>query len=719
MKRLLLRVIAPGVALLAVLLWQIGEAQRRHDVQVTEAATARLAERIDAEFAILAHELNLFAHLPSVQDGDRDRMTRDAAQLSLHLRGWLALVENGGDQHASFSPEGDAGAGDASPPATRSADFNRVVVSDIHPEFDLELPVFSLSKRLNHATFTDHSLVLTVAVSRLAQKLTDLDLPPAGVAAIVDGSGQVIAGNADVPIPQLTAIPNGLAQALASGPQGSTTRDLDGFGSPQSVTGWQGLTNAPGWVVVVSLPEGQPGAAYGSLALPAALVLLTLLLLVGRHSLMARLERHKPVQAVAQGDESPLLAQDVAILRREAARQDEQKSMLLHDMRAALLGTQELIQRLSVTNRDPAQTFYLGSALAAIRRTLRMIEDSEAILPNSFADNLAETVADNLAGPTLANGSGLPRTIVSRMPALRDSLSRLEPFAPHSLLASLPPLVEGQAQRNGTVLTVDLARDMPWLLGDPTQIGQIVLNLLGNAAKFTRKGVVSLAARVEPLGDRPQRACLIITVTDTGPGIAPDELDQIFAPRFRGAQRGDHEIEGSGLGLCIVKRLVDAMQGSIAVKSAVGQGSTFTLTLPLDLVRPVARPEPGTAPDLLMGRRVLLVDDDPTMLLAGSKALQRAGAQVRLANTAADALAACRDASPDAFVLDLNMPGIDVAELVRAIRRMPKLQGRPIIAFSGKMDAQRVAECRAMGFDAAIQKDADLSQAVSDVLAAA
>ena len=94
MKRLLLRVIAPGVALLAVLLWQIGEAQRRHDVQVTEAATARLAERIDAEFAILAHELNLFAHLPSVQDGDRDRMTRDAAQLSLHLRGWLALVEN-------------------------------------------------------------------------------------------------------------------------------------------------------------------------------------------------------------------------------------------------------------------------------------------------------------------------------------------------------------------------------------------------------------------------------------------------------------------------------------------------------------------------------------------------------------------------------------------------------------------------------------------------
>jgi two-component system chemotaxis response regulator CheY len=145
----------------------------------------------------------------------------------------------------------------------------------------------------------------------------------------------------------------------------------------------------------------------------------------------------------------------------------------------------------------------------------------------------------------------------------------------------------------------------------------------------------------------------------------------------------------------------------------------FTLTLPLDLARPVEQSEPDAVPNLLVGRRVLLVDDDPTMLLAGSKALQRAGAQVRLANTAEDALAACQDASPDAFVLDLNIPGVDVVALVRAIRRMPELKERPIIAFSAKMDAQRAAECRAMGFNAAIQKDADLSQMVAEVLKAA
>jgi signal transduction histidine kinase/CheY-like chemotaxis protein len=509
-------------------------------------------------------------------------------------------------------------------------------------------------------------------------------LPPAAVAAIVDSSGQLIGGGADVPMPQLTAIPQGFAEQLASQRQGSTNSDVLGFGSPQSVTGWESLSNAPGWAVVVSLPKGQPGAAYGSLAVPTALVLLSLILLVGRHALIARLERASDAQAVTPTDAITPLVQDVETLRRDAALRDEHVSMLSHDMRTALLGTQDLIQRITVASRDPGQTFHLNAALAATGRMLRMI-DPQMMRPEAGA----------------------------------QSLSRLEPFSPYTLLASLPPLIEGPAQKNGTRLSVDLASNMPWLLGDATQIGQIVLNLLGNAAKFTRNGAVYLAARVEPMPDASQCGRLVITVTDTGPGIASDELSKIFTSRFRGAQQVDQQIEGSGLGLSIVKRLVDAMQGSIAVNSVVGQGSMFTLTLPLDLARPVERREPDAVPNLLVGRRVLLVDDDPTMLLAGSKALQRAGAQVRLANTAEDALAACQDASPDAFVLDLNIPGVDVAELVRAIRRMPELKARPIIAFSAKMDAQRAAECRAMGFDAAIQKDADLSLAVADVLLAA
>ena len=699
MKGWLLRVIAPGVPLLAVLLWQVAETQRAHDMQVTQAMTAQLAESIDAEFALLAHELDLFARLPSVQDGDLPRITRDAAQVSLYLRGWLSLVENGTDQHAFLVPQGlsveaasedheqtqsDLAGGDTSLAQEGAADPDRVVVSAVRPGAEMELSVFTMSKRVKDKTFPDHSLVLTVAVSRLAQKLSGLALPPAAVAAIVDSSGQLIGGGSDVPMPQLTAIPQGFAEQLASQRQGSTNSDVLGFGSLQSVTGWESLSNAPGWAVVVSLPKGQPGAAYGSLAVPAALVLLSLILLVGRHALIARLERASDAQAVTPTDAITPLVQDVETLRRDAALRDEHVSMLSHDMRTALLGTQDLIQRITVSSRDPGQTFHLNAALAATGRMLRMIDPQ-------------------MTGPE----------------AGAQSLSRLEPFSPYTLLASLPPLIEGPAQKNGTRLSVNLASNMPWLLGDATQIGQIVLNLLGNAAKFTHNGAVYLAARVEPMPDASQRGRLVITVTDTGPGIASDELSKIFTSRFRGAQQVDQQIEGSGLGLSIVKRLVDAMQGSIAVNSVVGQGSMFTLTLPLDITEPVERRKLVAAPDLLIGWLVLLVDDDPTMLLAGSKALQRAGAQVLLASTAEDALSACRDASPDAFVLDLNIPGVDVVKLVRAIRRMPELKARPIIAFSANMDAQRAAECRAMGFDAAIQKDADLSLAVADVLLAA
>jgi signal transduction histidine kinase len=699
MKGWLLRVIAPGVPLLAVLLWQVAETQRAHDMQVTQAMTAQLAESIDAEFALLAHELDMFAYLPSIQDGDIPRITRDAEQVSLYLRGWLSLVQHDTGQHATVAPKGQSVATDDEAQARPGGDLadlnsnrasasaaerNRVVVSDVHLGAEMELSVFTLSKRLSDETLPTHNLVLTVAASRLSQKLSDLPLPPAAVAAIVDSSGQLIGGGADVPMPQLTEIPQGFAEQLAAQRQGSTNSDVAGFGSPKSVTGWESLSNAPGWAVVVSLPNGQPGAAYGSLAVPAALVLLSLILLVGRHSVIGRLERASDAQAATPMDAITPLVQDVETLRRDAALRDEQVSMLSHDMRTALLGTQDLIQRITVASRDPGQTFHLNAALAATGRMLRMI-DPQMMGPEAGA----------------------------------RSLSRLEAFSPYTLLASLPPLIEGPAQKNGTRLSVDLASNMPWLLGDATQIGQIVLNLLGNAAKFTRNGAVYLAAQVEPMPDASQRGRLVITVTDTGPGIDPDELSKIFTSRFRGAQQADQQIEGSGLGLSIVKRLVDAMQGNIAVNSVVGQGSMFTLTLPLELALPVERREPAAASDLLTGRRVLLVDDDPNMLLAGSKVLQRAGAQVRLANTAEDALAACQDTSPDAFVLDLNIPGVDVAELVRAIRRLPKLQGRPIIAFSGKMDAQRVAECRAMGFDAAIQKDADLSQAVSDVLLAA
>lgn len=356
--------------------------------------------------------------------------------------------------------------------------------------------------------------------------------------------------------------------------------------------------------------------------------------------------------------------------------------MLRHDMRTSILGTQDVIKRLMAADTSPNQGFHLSSVLTASNRMLRMIDDCQA------------TPTEEDAGP----------------------VARIAPFSPRALLADLAPMVEGVARKNGTILVTDIAENIPWMKGDAALIGQMVLNLLGNAAKFTRNGIVTLTARAEPVREAPAKARLVVSVADTGIGIAKKDLARIYNPRFRGSQSSDRPVEGSGLGLAIVKRLVDAMEGTITVDSTPGQGSVFKLVLPLELGQPPERAPEATRLDGLAGKRVLLVDDDPMMLIAGSKALQNGGALVQMAPSAEDALAACADTLPDAVVLDLNMPGVEIGQLLHKIRQTAAPAVFPVIAFSGNMGAARAAECRAMGFDAAIQKDGDLALTVAAVL---
>ncbi|MFZ9198207.1 MAG: ATP-binding protein [Paracoccaceae bacterium] len=697
MTRLRLLVIVPSLLLLGGLFFHVVEHERANDLLVTKAIMAKAADSIDDELSVLADELALFARLPSVQSGDLARVTEDAAQLSLHLRGWLMLVKNGPDPRDLLDPRqialepsrqgGDAGLQETTDDSANvsAVDPSPVTVSDAIYSDGLAMSVVTLTEPLRSGPLKDHRLVLHVSVARLAQKLLTLDLPPGGEAMLIDGAGQIIGSTNDVAHPEVMAVSGGLATALAIGDQGSIVGEIDGVSPSQSVTAWQRLSNAPGWTVVVTLPEGQPGVALGEVVVMDGFTVLGALLLLGLYVATEYRLRRADLRSQAQAQEIDRLEQDAQSLREADALRDEQLSMLYHDMRSSLMGTKDVIQGLLLTSRDRTQTFHLNSALASTGRLLRMFEDSQTSAPD-----------------------GKPKP-----------LSRLEPFSPHALLASLAPLIEGRAQRNGTVLSVDLATNMPWLSGDSVQIGQIVLNLLGNAAKFTKNGVVSLAGRVEPMPETRSRGRLVVTVTDTGPGIAPDDLSQIFTARFRAARSMEQSIEGSGLGLAIVKRMVDAMQGSITVTSVVGEGSQFTLTLPLDLARPAKSRSAKSKADLLSGKRVLLVDDDPMMLLAGSNLLQGAGAEVSLASTLEDTLAACRDALPDALVLDLNIPGVDVPELVRTIRDMPTLGQRPIIAFSASMTAERASDCRNMGFDAAIQKDADLPATLASVLPAA
>jgi len=439
----------------------------------------------------------------------------------------------------------------------------------------------------------------------------------------------------------------------------------------------------------VILPTGQPGGNRTAALLPAALAVTITALLALLHVRTDRLgqwadaARQAETRLQEQATDRAGQDKELRALRREAKLRDEHMAMLRHDMRTSILGTQDVIKRLIVADRTPNRGFDLSSVLTASNRMLRMIDDWQT-------------------GPSGADAR---------------PVARIAPFSPRALLADLAPMVEGVARKNGTIVTTDIAENIPWMKGDAALIGQLVLNLLGNAAKFTRNGIVTLTARAEPVRTAPSRARLVVSVTDTGVGISKQDLDRVFSPRFRGAQASDQPVEGSGLGLAIVKRLVDAMDGTITVDSVPGQGSEFKLVLPLEVALPPERAPEATPLDGLAGKRVLLVDDDPMMLMAGSKALQNAGALVLISATAEDALDACREADLDVLVLDLLMPGVEIEPLLQQIRQATAPRAIPVIAFSGNMDAARAAECRAMGFDAAIQKDADLALTVAAVLA--
>ena len=244
----------------------------------------------------------------------------------------------------------------------------------------------------------------------------------------------------------------------------------------------------------------------------------------------------------------------------------------------------------------------------------------------------------------------------------------LTSFPLASLVADAVGILQGQADIKGLALRVELDPALPQFVeGDPTRIRQILVNLLGNAIKFTERGEVLLAVRAGATagGTTP----VTFAVTDTGPGIAAD----VQARLFQKFEQADHSTTrrygGTGLGLAICKELVGLMGGAIAVDSRPGEGSCFTFTLPLAAA---AAPPPALAdqpPERHAYQlRILCAEDVRTNQIIIGALLEAMGHQVRVVDNGAEALAALRDADFDMVLMDGRMPLMDGEQATRAIR---------------------------------------------------
>jgi PAS domain S-box-containing protein len=277
-----------------------------------------------------------------------------------------------------------------------------------------------------------------------------------------------------------------------------------------------------------------------------------------------------------------------------------------------------------------------------------------------------------------------------------------------------------RAHRKGLELACHFDPDVPRsLIGDVSRLRQIIVNLIGNALKFTEKGEVILDIRVREHTD--EQVTLEFTVKDTGIGIPADKLDRIFGAFEQADTSTTRRYGGTGLGLAISSRLAELMGGTMWVDSEPGRGSTFGFTAVFEPGTGSDTPSYDDSEDLLQGMRILVVDDNATNRLILSEILRIKRAEPVLASSAAEGYAtACRardEGAPiDMVITDINMPDVDGFSLAERIRGEKGLDHLPIIALTSGMRSDDQEACRRIGIQQHLLKPVKQSELLDAIL---
>ncbi|KQY80187.1 response regulator [Pelomonas sp. Root1444] len=301
---------------------------------------------------------------------------------------------------------------------------------------------------------------------------------------------------------------------------------------------------------------------------------------------------------------------------------------------------------------------------------------------------------------------------LARIEAGRTELN-VAPVNLGDLLQTVVNLMRVKTDEKQLAFAFDAAAGLPEaVLADERRLRQVLLNLLGNAIKFTDAGTVTLRAAAEPQGQA--QVLLRLDVEDTGVGMRPDDLDRIFEP-FEQVGDAQRRSGGTGLGLAITRALVNDMGGQVQVSSEPGRGTCFRVELPLPLAPP-AQAQPAKPTEVTAEvprypgppRRVLVVDDVAANRTLMCDFLTNAGFEVAQASDGSELLAAARRFRPDLIVMDSVMPSVDGVEATRRLRQDAELGGVPVIAVSASATAEHRAACLQAGVNVFLTKPVSL-----------
>jgi PAS domain S-box-containing protein len=406
--------------------------------------------------------------------------------------------------------------------------------------------------------------------------------------------------------------------------------------------------------------------------------------------------------------------------QRELVEELARRAALAIDNLDLAQTTERALQQLKV--QDRRKTEFLSMLAHELRNPLTPIRNAAEVL---------STLAQGK--PQLIQISAVLRRQTHKMARLIDDLLDMARIthgkvklernhvAVRDVVAQAADAVRGLLAGRGQSLVLDLPDEPMWVLGDSLRLEQVLINLLGNAAKFGADGDrIELSARAGAIADLSggtrgdASATVEITVRDHGVGITPDLLPHVFDLFTQGERTPDRQQGGLGIGLSLVRSLIELHGGSVEVASdGPGRGACFTVRLPR--AQSPAPTPPSPRSDAGIRLRVLVAEDNVDAADTLTLLLKKSGYKVMLARSGPEAVAIAREFRPQAVLLDIGLPGLDGFEVAQKLRDMGETADAMILAVSGYGDADSRRRAHAAGIDAYFVKPLDFEAALKQL----
>ncbi|MBF0369800.1 MAG: response regulator [Magnetococcales bacterium] len=407
------------------------------------------------------------------------------------------------------------------------------------------------------------------------------------------------------------------------------------------------------------------------------------------------------------------LHQQKRTLSHQADLLEDKNNQLEQEIRQRRQVEQELRQaKQEAEAANIAKSRFLAAMSHEIRTPLNGVLGFAQLLISSALDEKQRRHVDTI----IHSGQGLLTVIndILDFSKVESGAIHLEkiPFDLAPVLENVKTLLTPHATEKGVEMLWQIFPNVPTrLTGDPNRLRQVLLNLLGNAVKFTEKGIVSLY--VEQVEVTESEALLRFLVDDSGIGIPDEARSKLFSPFYQADSSTTRRFGGTGLGLAISSGLVGVMGGSMEVDSIVGKGSSFRFTAQFGLPSTQAQsPQPKTGGDVQQPHidnvRLLVAEDDPMAQSLIGEILERMGfAQVDLVSNGQQVIEKLAKAPYDLLIMDCRMPLMDGYETTREIRRLEKNTDTPplpILALTANAMEEERQACFAAGMDDFITK---------------